>query len=222
MAVIDYGAVVFMDGKQVNHELFQDMLEAVGWIDEPRRRYDDCWLVDEIGRSMCAECVKRMTKHFSDPELGEWDATVADCRGRKITASNCIDGNYYAYIGDRDLTFCFGRRSVAVSQNGKIVSTFGDSCYWEYDTTGRMSIRETIRESHTVIHLKRFTEDVWLFSTYYKGHRYEVIFGLGIDPDPLTWAQAKGAYYNKRDMRKLERFFVRHWMKDMFERREKK
>lgn len=217
MACIDYGAVVLKDGKQINHDLFEDMLDAVGWIDEPRRRYDDCWLVDENGRSMCDECIKRTVKHFSHPELGEWDATVGDCRGMRITASNCIDGNYYAYIGDKELTLCFHKNRVAVVDNSRVVMTFGDM--WDYDTTGRMSIRECVGSSKTLIHLKRIADGVWHLSTKYKGSRYDVIFGLGIDPDPLTWVRCRSVYYNKKDARKLERFFVRYWMRDLFKKR---
>lgn len=214
MAAIDYGAVVFKDGKQVNHELFQDMLDAVGYIDEPRRRYSDCWLVDATGRSMCSECVNRTIKHFSHPEIGEWDATVGDCRGVKIAPSNCIDGNYYAYIGDKELTLCFHKNRVAIAENGRIVMTLGDT--WDYDTSWRMSIREYVGSSNTLIHLKRVVEDVWYLRTTYKGSRYDVIFGLGIDPDPLTWARCRNVYYTKKEARKLERLFIKFWMRDLF------
>lgn len=43
MAMIDYGALVKINGKIVNEDqFFMDMEQAVGWIDYPRIRYEDC------------------------------------------------------------------------------------------------------------------------------------------------------------------------------------
>ena len=41
MAFIDYGAVVFKNGKQVNFDLFGDMLKMVGWTDADQTPHVD-------------------------------------------------------------------------------------------------------------------------------------------------------------------------------------
>lgn len=41
MAMIDYGAIAFKNGKKISHGMFTDMKEMVGWQDDGRHKYKD-------------------------------------------------------------------------------------------------------------------------------------------------------------------------------------
>ncbi len=201
MAAIDYGAVIFKNGKQVNHSLFMDMLEAVGWVDVPRILYEDCNFVDN-GCSDCGNCPRSTKKHYSDPRLGEWDSVVGDCRGKVLDRSKQIDGNYYAYIGDQHLTFCFYKTWCDVFVDGVESNVFGEVwsfCDRWYSIRGEVDGRK--------YHLKRIGKWVYDFSIKYKGDQYHVVFGYGIDPNRRLWDKIKVRYVGKRLAWKVDRLY---------------
>lgn len=195
MAMIDYGAVVFKNGKQINHELFMDMEDAVGWVDYPRLRYEDCDHL-RLRKSACDECPRATRKHYSRPDLGEWDSVIADCRGAKIESiPGKLDGNFFAYIGDSHVTVCFYKRYFVVFLNGGKVDEVwpGDwrSIQREYDGAK--------------VRVKRIADWVFHFSMKYNGDRYHVIYGYGIDPDKKVWDRVKVDYLGKNVSRKVDR-----------------
>lgn len=217
MAMIDYGALVFKNGVQLNEgQFFMDMLDAVGWVDKPRVRYDDCDCINKYGESDCGNCPRRSVKHMSDPELGEWDATTGDCRGAEIRRGG-LDGNYFAYIGDRELTFCFYKTLCVAVLNGEIVAEY----YGAQPYTDGFCPKSKVRLNAEIpdgmlgvikpaahIRIKQLDDSrgrVYHFRTRYKDDRYDVIYGYGIDPDKKVWDSVKVQYLGKKLAAKVDR-----------------
>ena len=153
MAMIDYGAVVFKNGRQINHDMFMDMQEAVGWESVPYK------------------------------------------------------GNYFAYVGDRELTFCFYKHYCGVVVNGRQTqSLYGADC--SYNDRGHMSYRG---EANGIpYHIRNVGgRNVWLFSARYKGDTYNVIYGYGIDVDRKCWNRIKVRYLGRKASRAVDRLYTR-------------
>lgn len=136
MAMIDYGAIVFKNGKQVNHNMFMDMKEAVGWSDE------------------------------------------------NLSGESCgphLSGNYFAYIGDKDLVIAFYKNlftivTIEYEHGEQILSKkteyLSDTPYswWKWqDYIGDEKCTVTKRNGYYIM---RWT---------YKENRYKVYFGYGVD-----------------------------------------
>lgn len=144
MAMIDYGAIAFKNGKLMNTEMFGDMKEMVGWED-----------TDEDVKS-------------DGSPLG-------------------LNGNYFAYIGDREITvafykciMCIAEKHLDVERNYYFVEHehFNCSNYiwsrWEQFLGGYRNgsnMKVTKRNGYYVCKWK------------YKGDRYKVYFGYGVDVD---------------------------------------
>lgn len=217
MAMIDYGAVVKINGKIVNeNQFFMNMQKAVGWVDHPRVRYENCDYLDDEGCSNCGECPRRQTKHMSDPELGEWDATTGDCRGNKICIDNQIDRNYFAYAGDEDFTVAIYKTCAVLINKTKSVCMYiydlilGDGeTYWE-PYTSRMARNLTVQVGETPVHIrvKRLGQtNAFYMRFWYKSILYELVYGYGIDSDKEVWDMAKTQYTNKKTIRFVDRFW---------------
>ena len=165
VAAIDYGAVVFKNGQQINSELFMDMQEAVGWVDRKRIKYGDC---DHLymGRSDCGDCPRAKYKYNNPPKPDVWDYAVADCRGNQIGGgASCLDGNYYAYVGDEHLTVCFYKTYFVVVVDSKVVDSV-----WEDGW------RSTRRQYVGVeVCAKMVAKRVFHFSMTYNGEHYHVV-----------------------------------------------
>lgn len=100
MAMMDYGAVVKINGKIVNeNEFFMDMQKAVGWVDYPKVRYEDCDCLDEDGYADCSECPRRKMKHMSIEEVvAEFKETLGDFLPEDIDYKKqfrLISGTYF-------------------------------------------------------------------------------------------------------------------------------
>lgn len=200
MAMIDFGAVVFKNGKCINKgQFFMDMFDAVGWIDQPRKRYEDC---DHLclGKSSCFDCPRAnyVTKNFG---YGDVSSFVSDCRGSSKFERG-IDGNYFAYIGDEHLTVCFYKRRVLFVLDGKC----GDEI-WDCFGDNQLSYRGNV--DGVAFHIKYIGEGALWFSMTYKGDHYNVIYGNGIDPDVNVWNRVKYSYLGKKVAKKVDRLYER-------------
>ena len=217
MAMVDYGALLKINGRIANRDtFFMDMQNAVGWVDYPRIRYDDCDHLDDEFCSDCGECPRAQTRHMSDPEFGEWDVVAGDCRGNKICIDNKIDGNCFAYAGDEEFT-------VAVYKTGAILTNKSDSLYmYIWDLTlgdkekywepriSRMARDITIQVGEMPVHIriKRLGEsNVFYMRFWYKTSLYELVYGYGIDPDREVWNELKTRYANKKVIRFVDDFW---------------
>ena len=207
MAMIDYGALVKINGKIVNEDqFFMDMEQAVGWIDYPRIRYEDCNCLDDEGYSDCGECPRRQTKHYSDPELGEWDATIGDCRGNEIRIDGKIDGNYFAYVGDEDLT-------VAVYKTFAVITNKTKSfCFrlWELVMNDEAVTNKIVRYltvNDVCIKIRRIGERQLYMTFRYKENYYEILYGYGIDSSKKCWDIIKHRYCDRKTIKFVDKFW---------------
>lgn len=210
MAMCDYGVIVIKNGKIINeNQFFMDMQESVGWVDSPRIKYDDCDCV-EYGRSNCNGCPRAQTEHHSDPELGEWDHTVGDCRGNAISYRDNIDGNYFAYVGDENFTVCIYKTSATFLLNKEMaLHTYG--CVYDGIRCRRSS---KIKVGNVVIRIKYISHSQFLMQFSYKGDNYNIIYGYGIDSCKLTWDNVKVSYMGKKLANKIDKIIAKYKEED--------
>ena len=137
MAMIDYGAIAWKDGKLISTDMFTDMVDMVGW--------------DDNGDLM-------------------------------------LKGNYFAYIGDEDLTVAFYKTTMRIyrkkrpynvdgSDNGTVFFGFENFRHWKYwhDWFYIHDDLVDIKVYHRRLH------DYYVCKMKYRGHKYKVAFGYGVD-----------------------------------------
>lgn len=132
MAMIDYGAIAWKNGKLISTDMFTDMEDMVGWSDD-----------------------------------GE----------------HSLEGNYFAYIGDKDLTLAFYKTSMRIYcptfsyDNDNIF--FGSERFegwkkwWMWTTSNH-------KDAEIIVKPKRF-HGYYVCRMKYNGDKYKVAFGYGVD-----------------------------------------
>ena len=132
MAMIDYGAIAWKNGKLISTDMFTDMEDMVGWSDD-----------------------------------GE----------------HSLEGNYFAYIGDKDLTLAFYKTSMRIYRptfsydNDNIF--FGSERFegwkkwWMWTTSNHKDVEIIVKP-------KRF-HNYYVCHMKYNGDKYKVAFGYGVD-----------------------------------------
>lgn len=217
MAMIDYGALLKINGKIVNrNEFFMDMQTAVGWVDYPRVRYEDCNCLDDEECSDCGECPRAQKRHMSDPELGEWDHIIGDCKGNKLCIDDKIDRNYFAYAGDEDFTVAV-YKNWAVFAGKAIPKKF---CLWEviFNDTENWTINVhrmvknfsvQVGDETVSVKAKKITEHGrrMYMNFRYKGNFYELVYGYGIDSNQELWDKIKTRYADKKTIKFVDKFW---------------
>ena len=203
MAMIDYGAILKVNGVIKNrNEFFMDMLEATGWVDVPRIRYEDCDCIED-GCSNCTECPRAQKKHYSDEKLGEWDSITGDCRGNPIWR-NSVDKNFFAYAGDENFTVAVYKTQTVFVNKDKSINTV----YWF--PFNHMVKHHTFKVNgkSVRIHIKRIANSEQLYMRFiYKNDVYEIVYGYGIDSNQKTWNRVKYKYIsNKKVIRFVDKF----------------
>lgn len=197
MAMFDYGAILKKNGKIVNrNQLFMDMEEAVGWIDNPRIKYEDCDCF-YYGESNCSNC-PRASRIVLD---NYFTILKHDCRGNE-PPRNTIRDNWFAYAGDTELVVGFYKQMVMTWYKGE------QKVYllrWDYEK--KYSIY--IEVGGTKLHFKALSENknVYYGRFHYKGDLYEVVFGYGIDPTQSTWNRMKKIHCDKKTIRFVDKFW---------------
>jgi hypothetical protein len=214
--MIDYGALVKINGRIVNKgQFFMDMQEAVGWVDYPRIRYEDCDCLED-DCSNCGECPRAQKKHMSDPELGEWDHITGDCRGNALCISNKIDRNYFAYVGDEDFTVAV-YKNWAVFTGKAIPKRFS---LWEvvlddtedWTINARRMVKKfcvQVGDETVSIKARKITQHgCRIYMKFrYKGNLYELVYGCGIDSAKEVWDKTKKYYADKKSIRFVDNFW---------------
>lgn len=125
--MIDYGAIVIKDGKCVQKDHFDHMIDSVGYV---------------------------------DPQM---------------------DGNYFSFIGDKEVTFAFYKNIVKIKSideyNNKIIFV-GNTNYvgWKY-----YEDFVSTNDDAYWFRIKNLGNNSYVFKIKYKGHKYKVFFGYGID-----------------------------------------
>lgn len=164
MAMIDYGAWVFKNGKLINEDqFFMNMEESVGWTDRGKNRY----------------------------------------------SREDLDGNYFAYVGDRELTIAV-YKCVAVfvrdQQERKTVYHVGDQKavhLYNHDLPDGWELPPI----H--IHIKNLSDTVCVMEFGYKGDFYRIVYGYGIDSDMSVWNRIKVRYLGKKLAKRLDHYLHR-------------
>ena len=132
MAMIDYGAIAWKDGKLISTDMFTPMEDMVGWSDE-----------DEL------------------------------------------NGNCFAYIGDKDFTIGFYKSTMRIHCPASLIedetiflngSPFKGWRYWK-----RWYIIDSINDTAEIIVRPRRFHDYYICKMKYRGHKYKVAFGYGVD-----------------------------------------
>ena len=184
-----------------------DMLEATGWVDMPRIRYEDCDCIDEDGCSSCdAECPRVQKKHHIDDKLGEWDSITGDCRGNPIWR-NSIDHNFFAYAGDEDFTVAVYKVYTVFVNKDKSINIE----YW-FPFDDHMVKHHTFQVNNKTVRvkIKQICEGgCQLYMRFvYNGDVYEIVYGYGIDSNQKTWNRIKHKYIsNKKVIRFVDKFW---------------
>lgn len=169
MAMIDYGAIAFKNGKLISTGMFTPMIDTVGWEDTETDTYHD-YNTDK------------------DEPLK-------------------LKGNYFAYIGDKDCTVAFyktGLRIVEMFNNEFWSSTewFCNGCYtwskWVNWVKGN-DMKVTKRNGY------------YVFKWKYKGDKYKVYFGYGVDYDCYKKYQIVNYY---RSPMYVIPYKIPRWIKD--------
>ena len=130
MAMLDYGAIAWKDGKLISTEMFTEMKDMVGWDD--------------------------------DGKYG-------------------LKGNYFAYIGDKDLTIGFYKSVMYIFNGEGTYIHFG----WErFEGWKKWEDNIWLEDSKKLIWVtvrKRKFHDYYMCTMDYRGHKYKVAFGYGVD-----------------------------------------
>ena len=134
MAMIDYGAIAWKDGKLISTDMFTPMEDMVGWSDNSKHR---------------------------------------------------LDGYCFAFIGDKDLTLGFYKDVITVY-------SATDDCYndthyfcgvpfkgWRYWREWCL-IGPDADEAEIIVRPRKF-HDYYICKMKYRGHKYKVAFGYGVD-----------------------------------------
>lgn len=92
-----------------------------------------------------------------------------------------IEGNYFSYVGDSDLTVCFYKTWMAIIENGET-----EAIYLNHDFIGwKKYLKPCFPNNSDVVEIvvTPRQKNCYTFKMGYKGDKYKVIFGYGIDYD---------------------------------------
>lgn len=164
MAMVDYGAIAWKDGKLISTDMFTPMEDMVGWSDENNHK------------------------------------------GLKL------NGNCFAYIGDEDFTVGFYKDVMHICSPSD--SCYNDSIYFRgvpFEGWRRWRdwylIGSNPDEVELIVRPRRH-HDYYVCHMTYRGHKYKVAFGYGVDL----------AYYKKThiiDYYGTPWFKIKNWCRDI-------
>ena len=141
MAMIDYGAIAFKNGKLISTGMFTPMKDMVGWEDTKNDTYHDYYSNE-------------------DKPLN-------------------LNGNYFAYIGDQEYTVAFYKCRMVVVENSH--DNFWYTIEFINNTKFIWSKWICPTKYNDIIVTKR--NGYYVCRWKYKGNKYKVYFGYGVDFD---------------------------------------
>ena len=160
MAMIDYGAIVFKNGKLMTHDMFTPMKEAVGWEDD-----------------------ESMVTTYGNEPLH-------------------LNGMYFAYIGDKEHTLAFYKEQMT-----EVCCLEDDEDIFISKDTEFFNNRYTWSRWKTIIGTEYCTvrprNGYYVLHWKYKGDKYKVYFGYGVDIDSykkwriVNYYRSIPYYFNK-------------------------
>ena len=141
MAMVDYGAIVWKDGKLISTDMFTPMEDMVGWSD-----------IDE-----------------------------SESVGSNLTLAN----NCFGYIGDKDFTIGFYKNIMRIyCPNDDYISEvihFNNTPFEGWRCWRRWYMINSIDDTAEIIVRPRKFHDYYICTMKYRGHKYKVAFGYGVD-----------------------------------------
>lgn len=162
MAIIDYGAIAWKDGKLISTDMFTPMKDMVGWTDNHEHR---------------------------------------------------LEGNCFAYIGDKDFTVGFYKDTMRIHCAEEYYNDtvyFGSENFegWRRWRRWFGLTKEEFEDCPEIIVRPRKFHDYYICHMSYRGHKYKVAFGYGVDL----------AYYKKThiiDYYGTPWFRIKDWCRDI-------
>jgi hypothetical protein len=137
MAMVDYGAIAWKDGKLISTDMFTPMEDMVGWSDENE------------------------DKEFK------------------------LNGNCFTYIGDEDFTVGFYKNTMRIycpdSEIEDEMIYFGSNPFEGWRCWRRWYFVNSMDDSAEIIVRPRRFHDYYICKMKYRGHKYKVAFGYGVD-----------------------------------------
>ena len=158
MAMIDYGAIAWKDGKLISTDMFTPMEDMVGW------------------------------------------------------SHTTFKDNYFAYIGDKDLTVMFYKDTMRIYCPSSLIKD--DMVYLSggpfegWRSWKRWYMVNSVDDTAEIIVRPRRFHDYYICTMTYRGHKYKVAFGYGVDLN----------YYKKThiiDYYGTPWFRVKSWLRDI-------
>ena len=171
MAMTDYGAIAFKNGKLISTDMFTPMMDMVGWEDTEKDIYHDY--------------------------------------GTDKNEQLKLKGNYFAYVGDKDCTLAFYKCQMVIAERYKDgtfryhheyfnCTNYTWSKWEDYAGEGLAKIKVTKRNGYLVCKWK------------YKGDKYKVYFGYGVDLCYYEKCHAVN-YYRSPE---YDLYRIKRWFKD--------
>lgn len=120
-----------------------------------------------------------------------------------------IEGNYFSFVGDDELTFAFYRCRLSIikdknNQNDMEEIFFNHTHFVGWKKYANYVI---VKNDFVDYEVKNLGHNSYKFTTEYKGHKYKVIFGYGID---FPYYQRTGKYnYYRSFSHKIKNFLYR-------------
>ena len=173
MSMIDYGAIVFKNGKLITHNMFTPMKEAVGWED---------------------------------------DESMVTTYGKQPLHLN---HNYFTYIGDKEHTLAFYKCQMAEvfyseDKDGIYISKHTESFNYGYYTWSKW--KHIIGNDYcTVRHRNGYYVCTWK----YKGDKYKVYFGYGVDIDSYKKWHIVNYYRSLPHYFSKAKYNIKNWYKSL-------
>lgn len=135
MAMIDYGAIAFKNGKLISKSMFDDMKEMVGWEDTDKDVYESRSHAEGEPESNYMLPLKLKNNYFT--YVGDFDCTLAFYKGQIVIADRYSDGSFnyhHEYLNCTNYIWskwkCFAGENLAevvvTKRNGYFV------CKWKY------------------------------------------------------------------------------------------
>ena len=173
MAMLDYGAIAFKNGKLISTEMFTPMIDMVGWEDTEKDVYHD------------------------------YDAE----KYRPIE----LNGNYFAYIGDADVTLAFYKMQLVSVQRFKDGTFSYHHEYFNCTNYTWSKWQDYVGCCENFSKVKVTKRNGYLVCKWkYKGDNYKVYFGYGVDLHYYKkWHIVN--YYRSPKYRLSE---IKRWFKD--------
>lgn len=213
MAMIDYGAILKINGKQINDSMF---MECPDWVPEFCR--NDSYVDQRI-------------KNNYFVYAGDYDFYICFY---KTYAVVCSRNKVIGHLGIKNSreSFMFPGANVTVQRIDKnlyrhsyidmnVLREFLED--WECDLN-HFNMKDSIYRNYIRLckkstgkhsHYRDYNSDKFVASWDYKGNHYEVAFGYGVEPDEEVYNDIKNDHYEYND---VEREFFDNWFAERDEK----